>query len=447
MRAEGLESRLLFNADHLVFIQQPVDTHAGVTVLPPVIVDVDNSSPGIDSTNQSSITLTISAGPLNGTTAVAAFNGVAGFNDLSVPSPGVYRLYASAAGMKTITSNLFTISPPLHLAFFRQPTGSIAGSGLGAVTVDVEDPDGNIVTTDESIVTLSANGGSLGGATTAQVVNGVAVFNTVAETAAGSFTLTAMDGNDAPATSNPFNVGPGPVLPSAVTPVIEAATLPAVEISADREIGMVTIDLVNQTQSPQDGRISLALYLTSDGQIDNSSVKLVATARHVNLVPGATAIEFLQVTSFPYHLPDGSYTILAQAIDPAGNASVSASGATVLLPAPFTQLQTAVGALGQAKIHPGNLDTVGVTITNEGNAVFSGPIELTLGLSIDDQTDAYPLRSASRTLRLGAGASVTLTLQFVISKTQPAASYLPFVSITDNGNTTPSVGGSVLTVV
>jgi hypothetical protein len=95
------------------------------------------------------------------------------------------------------------------LAFGQQPT-TVAGSGTisPAVTVYVEDANGNVLLTDDSNVTLSvASGpGTLGGTTTVAAVDGVATFNNLSLDTPGSYVLSATDGWFASATSNSFNV-------------------------------------------------------------------------------------------------------------------------------------------------------------------------------------------------------------------------------------------------
>jgi hypothetical protein len=97
------------------------------------------------------------------------------------------------------------------LVFGQQPTNATAGVAISpAVTVNVEDAFGNVVTTDNSTVTLMLNGGTFaGGSTTATATasNGVVTFsNLVINTAGSGYTLTASDGALTPATSSSFTI-------------------------------------------------------------------------------------------------------------------------------------------------------------------------------------------------------------------------------------------------
>src|SRR5262249_49764556 len=78
-----------------------------------------------------------------------------------------------------------------------------------AVTVAVEDAAGNVISTDNSLVTLTLSHGSFAnGSTTVskQAVNGVATFNNLSINAIGSYNLTATDSGLPSAQSNPFNI-------------------------------------------------------------------------------------------------------------------------------------------------------------------------------------------------------------------------------------------------
>jgi hypothetical protein len=71
------------------------------------------------------------------------------------------------------------LSAAAQLAFAQQPTSAIVGTAFSpAVVVDVEDSSGNIVTTDQSNVTLGFSvgpvGGAISGTLTIQAHNGVA---------------------------------------------------------------------------------------------------------------------------------------------------------------------------------------------------------------------------------------------------------------------------------
>jgi hypothetical protein len=132
--------------------------------------------------------------------------------------------YDLATGLGSPVGNLLIpqLAGPDRLAFQQGPSNSTAGAGiLPSITVDVEDSLGNIVTTDNSIVTLSIGSnpgaGNLLGTRTVTAVNGVATFSGLAIDAVGSgYTLVASDGGLTTAISAPFSIGANPAQPAVV---------------------------------------------------------------------------------------------------------------------------------------------------------------------------------------------------------------------------------------
>src|SRR6185437_10163671 len=96
-----------------------------------------------------------------------AVAGVATFAGLSTTLTGTRTLSVTDGSLTSATSNSFTMSPALatHLVIATQPSDTVAGSDISTVTVDIVDRYGNVVTTDNSAVTVSTSG-ALNGATT-----------------------------------------------------------------------------------------------------------------------------------------------------------------------------------------------------------------------------------------------------------------------------------------
>jgi uncharacterized repeat protein (TIGR03803 family) len=200
----------------VVFSQPPKGTSAGTTIpLTVQVVDPYGNLISSGSSSTTNVTLAIFSGPtgakLLGTTTVQASGGVASFNNVAVDKVGSYSLIASGAGVRgSATSNSFTVTvgPAAQLAFTTQPSNTLGADTLTNVVVAVEDAYGNVVTGDNSSVTLTLNaaasggGGVLHGTTTATATGGVATFSGLSivnsanpsYSAAGSgYTLTASD--------------------------------------------------------------------------------------------------------------------------------------------------------------------------------------------------------------------------------------------------------------
>ena len=207
----------------LAFTQQPPSSAAaGAAISPAVAVSVQDVNGVTVPVDTSTVTLTLSSGTFantgTNTMSVAAVNGVATFTGMVINAVGNYTLTASDGTLTGATSNQFAVNVevgPAKVAFQQQPANGNAGIAIApAVTVAVEDVNGNVVTTNTSTVTLTLSSGtfSTGGNTvTAAASGGVATFSTLVITAVGAYTLTATDGTLTSATSNQFAVTSGPL--------------------------------------------------------------------------------------------------------------------------------------------------------------------------------------------------------------------------------------------
>jgi hypothetical protein len=179
-----------------------------------VTVAVEDINGNTVTSDASTVTLTLSSSTFAGgssTVSAAAVNGVATFGSLVINTAGSYTLAASDASLTAATSNSFTITAPASkLAFVQQPTAATAGATISpAVTVAVEDSNGNTVTNDSSTVTLTLSSGTFAGGSntaTASAANGVATFGSLVINTAGSYTLAASDASLTGTTSNAFTI-------------------------------------------------------------------------------------------------------------------------------------------------------------------------------------------------------------------------------------------------
>jgi RHS repeat-associated protein len=206
-------------SEKLVFLLGPTNGIAGR--LGPVAVAVENAKGQLVLSDQSQITLSVAGGPgvLGGTDTVRTFLGVALFTNLNLTKAGPYTLKAMDGADTSAISSGITIVPaaPSKLVFAQQPSNITAGGTISPVLLDIEDQYGNIVTSNTSRVAISlagcSSGARLNGATTVNAVNGVAVFNNLSMTTAGTYQLEASDAIlRSGALSNPFTVSSGPAV-------------------------------------------------------------------------------------------------------------------------------------------------------------------------------------------------------------------------------------------
>ncbi len=207
-------------ADHVAFVQQPTNTQAGAAITPAVTVEIRDAFNNVVTTSSANVTVAIgtnpSGGTLSGTVTVAAINGVATFNNLSINLVGTgYTLTAASAGLTGDTSAAFNITAgaPAAIVFGTQPSDATAGTVISpSVTVEVRDASNNLVTTDNGTAITLAIGtnpgsGTLSGTVTQPTVNGVATFPGLSIDKSGTgYMLVASAGGYSNATSAAFNI-------------------------------------------------------------------------------------------------------------------------------------------------------------------------------------------------------------------------------------------------
>ncbi|HEX6921490.1 MAG TPA: hypothetical protein VF314_14825 [Actinomycetes bacterium] len=130
---------------------------------------------------------------------------------VGAPLPAYGRAAQQAQDGAATPPGVFALAIPVYLEFGQQPTDTRVGNIISpSVTVEVFYPSDGAAVPESSIpseITLTLDGGRLGGSTTRAVVGDVATFGDlfVAEAAAG-LQLTATADGLAPVTSNPFDV-------------------------------------------------------------------------------------------------------------------------------------------------------------------------------------------------------------------------------------------------
>ena len=215
-------------AAKVVFGQEPSNTSTGDPISPAVTVKVEDAFGNVVTSDNSSVTLTLSTGVFEGNSNAAtmtAVNGVATFSSLKIDVMGDYTLTATD-GILTASgpSANFSVTKPMatKVVITQQPSNAVAGSPISpSVVVTVEDDQGDIITDNSSTVTLTLSSQSFeGGLTTATAVasGGVATFNGLKIDVAGNYTLIATDvGLAASGPSVGFTISPAPVTRIAAT--------------------------------------------------------------------------------------------------------------------------------------------------------------------------------------------------------------------------------------
>ena len=210
-------------ASQVAFTIQPTDVTAGATFSPAVTVSVEDAFGNLVADAPASVTLSLSAGPagatLGGTLTEATVQGVATFGDTTLPLAGTgCVLEASSGTLASATSSPFNVTAgaATQLVFTTEPSsGATVGTALApAVTVAIEDTEGNVVTSSSASVTVSLatnpTSAVLSGTLTQAAVNGVATFGDLSlQTAGIGYVLGAASPGVSGATSSPFTVTAG----------------------------------------------------------------------------------------------------------------------------------------------------------------------------------------------------------------------------------------------
>ncbi|XXF74955.1 S8 family serine peptidase [Myxococcaceae bacterium GXIMD 01537] len=236
-------------AHHLAFTLSPSSTTAGVD-LGTIGVEVLDAQ-GNRVASSANITLSVEGAALAGTTTVAAVNGVATFNGLSIAQAAEgLRVKAQTNGAADAISAAFDIAhgAAAKAVFQVQPGSTQAGAHIApAVRVAIQDTFGNLVKNSSAAVTLALGGNSAGatlaGTKTVNAANGVATFADLSITKAGAgYQLDASATGLTGASSAAFDVSVGATAKLVIHEIassFEAGALGAIEVELQDEHGNV----------------------------------------------------------------------------------------------------------------------------------------------------------------------------------------------------------------
>jgi hypothetical protein len=345
----------------LAFTQQPTTAVSGTALTPAVQVAIQDRFGNTVPSATGIVTLAIgtnpSGGTLAGTLSRSVVNGVASFGDLTINNLGTgYTLSAASSGLLGATSGSFDITAgATKLAFIVQPGTTIAGAPIQpTVQVAIQDQFGNTVTTATTLVTvvIGANpgGGTLAGTASRSAVNGVATFSDLAINRAGSgYTLVAVAGTLATATSTGFDITAGPAAKLAFT-VQPTGTVAGTVMTPS--VNVTVQDVLGNTVTSYAGSVSVAIGAgsgsvgaTLSGTTTKPTVAGVATFSDLrinksgaNYVLTASTSVLPVITSTTFNVTAGPPAKLVLTVQP----SATIAGAAIS-PAVQVAVQDALG--------------------------------------------------------------------------------------------------------
>jgi hypothetical protein len=260
-------------ASKLVFTASPSNSTGGVAFAPnqPVVTVQDqfgNTATGSSApitlaitsgTGTAGATLTCNANPLNASSGTATFAGC----KIDKAGNG-YTLTATSSGLTSAVSGSFNITAgaATQLAFAQQPTNAQAGASITpAVTVQVQDAGGNVVTGSSASVTIAIGtnpgGGTLSGTSPVNAVNGAATFSNLSINRPGTgYTLTSSSSGLAGATSSSFNI-------AAASPTKLVFTTAAQTLAAGSCSAAITVQSQDGSGNPSNPSSTETVALTS----------------------------------------------------------------------------------------------------------------------------------------------------------------------------------------
>jgi hypothetical protein len=326
--------------------------------------------------------------------------------------------------------------------------------------VEVQDSQGNIVTTAASSITISLGGGTgLGGTLTVNPQNGVATFSNLSVSSAGTgLTLTAISSNLLPATSTPFNIsasggGNPPSSPVKLaflqqpTNALTGATIsPAVQVVVEDASGNPVAAATNPISLTLAGGTGLGGTLTvtpqngvatfSDLTVSTAGTGLTLLAASPNL-SSATSVAF--TISAPSSGPPPTPTRLAYIQQP----SNAVAGAAIS-PAVQVAVEDAAGNVLPTATNPITVALVGGTgLTGTLTVVPQNGIATFSDLKVSNAGTGYTLSATSPNLTSATSNSFTITASGGGGSPSPvklAFSVQPTNALT-GAAITPAVGG------
>ncbi len=344
---------------------------------------------------------------------------------------GVARPQGPAPDIGAFESQNLPVGTSTQLAFDQQPGNSLAGSPITpAIVVYILDSNGNLATTDNSMVALAVasgpTGAIAGGTAAVQAINGVATFTglLVLTTVPGTVTLQATDGTLGAATSASFVVSlPTTVLSTSTT----AAANSRYTIGGSVPIAVTFSAAVNVAGTPQ--------LTLNDGAVVNyaSGSGTPALTFSYTVAAGQNTADLDYASTTALALNGGSVQDLA------GNAVVLTLPATGvdglatknLVIDTTAPTVSAVSTTAAANSHYKVGGTVSIKITFSKTVNVSGTPQLTLN-------DGAVVSYAS-----GTGSS-TLTFTYTVAAGQNTADldYASTTALALNGGTIEDAAGN-----
>jgi hypothetical protein len=202
-----------------------------------------------------------------------------------------------------------------------------------------------------------------------------------------------------------------------LSPTILTARVPTTALAEARVAGLARLQIKPLVDGAGAGIASTTLYAVSA----TDAIQL----SHFNQRYKTTTAALNATIHFAARLPAGTYNLIAQTVDAAGDTVNSALGGTITVAARVENVTASLTAVS-SKLAAGRTGIARVLLNSSGNVPATGP------LSISVTADGYTLASETIHIRsLKGRASIQVRIR--IPSTMPAGSYSPLLTTTWDG--------------
>ena len=335
-----------------------------------------------------------------------------------------------ATGIGTLNAANLVANWPLatQVQFTTEPANGVTGSALAPIVVSVENASGKVVAGNTSAVTLKfANnpaGATLGGTLTRNAVNGVATFDNITVSKAGTgYTLTATDGTLTSDTSAAFNI-----VSSAPAKLAFTTQPPSTAQSgASFGVGVSVQDAAGNTVVGNSSSVTLVLTTPAGATLSGTTMKAASA--------GVATFSGLSIDKAGTYTLTASAGALTTALSSSITISHGAAAKLAFTSQPPASIATAAGFGAVVTVQDaagntvtGNSSQVSVALTTangatlngtksvaalNGVATFSGLAVTKIGSYSLTATDSALASATSNTFAItpGAAASIVFTTQ------------------------------------
>ncbi|MDB5297494.1 MAG: alkaline phosphatase [Phycisphaerales bacterium] len=314
-------------------------------------------------------------------------------------------------------------------------TGSTATKTGVLADLDENDVPDLLTAVGGRIDVLSGNGeGGFGQAVSFDAAggSGPAVADVTGDGRPDVLTVTATPGT---ATGRTMNVSVGRRFGPDLTVQILSPLPTSVILGAK---GKVTLRVTNNGPEAVNQQVPVQLVGSTDATVDDLDPLFRQQLVKLNLKPGRSKTVKL---AFNYEADAGTYTLTARVdpqnatgdLNPFDNSATAPTALTIAQP--FIDFSGAIPAAPPATIAAGAKAAVNVVVTNAGNTLAAGRLDVALTASPDATPDATDtvLRITTTSVRIAPGKTKTVKFRFKMPDLAAGSYY--FISTVDSGDT------------